>query len=496
MKIIIILLLLAFSILNGCGGGSGSSGGGEQYPDPLSSVELPHTGQILSYEAGDDGDLQMGIAWPSPRFSENDDETVTDNLTGLIWPADGNTPAVGACAAGWRGWEEAIDYVACVNSENYLGYNDWRLPNINELETLLHAGADNPADWLNTQGFSGVKEDGYWSSTIYDFNAGNAWIAYIHDGGTVYPADKSIVYDVLPVRGGQGGAISVPQTGQAISVQDGDDGDLRRGVSWPATRFTDNGNGTVTDRLTNLVWLKNADCFSGRLWGNALNDANGLASGACGLSDGSAAGDWRLPNRKELRSLVHYGQTNTASWLNSNGFTDVHEEYYWTSTTSGYDDDNAFAVRMDTGSMDDAGKNATNHVLPVRGGPARFNTITLAAIQAMTLNGDDIYCNDDSANEIPAGTIVVYQTNEGRYGKFHVAIYGIDLVINWVTYDLSNDSTVYSQGEGLTIRNTWSAELDEGCETASTSTRDFWWKTIPEPRYIVPGNGATFAVYP
>ena len=80
----------------------------------------------------------------------------------------------------------------------------------------------------------------------------------------------------------------------------GQDGEYQKGITWPNPRFADNGNGTVTDNLTGLVWLKNANCasfFSGdstgqnaRDWTDALTAANSLATGYCGLTDGSAAG--------------------------------------------------------------------------------------------------------------------------------------------------------------------------------------------------------------
>ena len=83
----------------------------------------------------------------------------------------------------------------------------------------------------------------------------------------------------------------------------GQDGEYQAGVSVDP-RFTDNGDGTVTDNLTGLIWLKDADCFGSRNWTNALSDANTLADGSCGLTDGSVAGDWRLPNVRELQSLI------------------------------------------------------------------------------------------------------------------------------------------------------------------------------------------------
>ena len=87
----------------------------------------------------------------------------------------------------------------------------------------------------------------------------------------------------------------------------------RRGVAWPNPRFTDNSNGTVTDNLTGLIWLKNANCFGTQTWANALSAANTLNSGECGLTDGSAEGDWRLPNVREQQSLIDYGRFQPGS---------------------------------------------------------------------------------------------------------------------------------------------------------------------------------------
>lgn len=165
-------------------------------------------------------------------------------------------------------------------------------------------------------------------------------------------------------------AVYLPQTGQTTSYAVGDDGAIQAGVPWPLPRFTDNANnGTVTDNLTGLMWLKNANCFGGRTWANALNGANTLNSGECGLSDGSVEGDWRLPNVNELESLVHAGQANTATWLNTQGFTNVLAHYYWSSTTvvggsTGY----AWGVDMWNGYVFVDCEDYYSYVWPVRAG--------------------------------------------------------------------------------------------------------------------------------
>ena len=98
---------------------------------------------------------------------------------------------------------------------------------------------------------------------------------------------------------------ALPATGQQVSYAAGDDFSARNGVAWnAATRFSDNGDGTVLDTLTGLVWLKDAGCLGTAFWSEGLTAVNQLASGACGLSDGSVAGMWRMPNVVELESLI------------------------------------------------------------------------------------------------------------------------------------------------------------------------------------------------
>lgn len=129
------------------------------------------------------------------------------------------------------------------------------------------------------------------------------------------------------------GTVQLPVTVQTSSYGTNDDGALKKGVTWPSPRFTDNINGTVTDNLTGLIWLKNANCF-GVQWTAALKDIGSLANGQCGLTDGSTAGQWRLPNVRELESLVNVGQSNAAAWLNVQGFSSVQSGHYWSSITT------------------------------------------------------------------------------------------------------------------------------------------------------------------
>ena len=166
---------------------------------------------------------------------------------------------------------------------------------------------------------------------------------------------------------GTGSFALVPKTGQTTSYGTRDDGALQMGVAWPNPRFSDNGNGTVTDNLTGLLWLKNANCFGTKTWTAALTAANTLNSGECGLSDGSIEGDWRLPNVRELQSLVDYGHTSPAL-PSGHPFTNVQSSTYWSSTTVAFNTSYAWNVILGNGTVGYTGKPGTNYVWPVRGG--------------------------------------------------------------------------------------------------------------------------------
>ncbi len=161
--------------------------------------------------------------------------------------------------------------------------------------------------------------------------------------------------------------IQIAKTGQTTSYAVGDDGELQKGTAWPSPRFTDNNNGTVTDNLTGLVWLKNANCFGTQTWANALTSANTLASGACGLTDSSSVGDWHLPNIVELESLVDAERFNPALPA-GHPFTGVQSFVYWSSSTGAGSAGNAWNVSMDYGYVDYYGKGNGFYVWPVRAG--------------------------------------------------------------------------------------------------------------------------------
>jgi hypothetical protein len=193
--------------------------------------------------------------------------------------------------------------------------------------------------------------------------------------------------------------IQLPQTGQnvcydatdapiACTNTTGQDVNIQAGKPWPNPRFTINKladgtteNGTVTDNLTGLVWLKDLTCFPfGQTWATALNLANTLKgdNSQCSLNDGSVAGDWRLPNIDELASMATNSSRSPSIWLNNSarGFTGVKAGPYWSSTTHVSNAVNAWSVNMDTGYVNydfikdpgGVGIGTLLYVWPVRGG--------------------------------------------------------------------------------------------------------------------------------
>lgn len=162
---------------------------------PAGAVGLPTTGQSTCtiHDAaqglwvpvpcddaackGQDGFYAAGCP-PEDRFVDNDDSTVTDTCTGLMWQketADTNNDGQVDALSDTRAWCEAIEY--CEELE-FAGHSDWRLPNIRELQSIVDYGRNNPA----VDPAFGALLQYYWSSTSYMESPNEAWGIGFHVG--------------------------------------------------------------------------------------------------------------------------------------------------------------------------------------------------------------------------------------------------------------------------------------------------------------------------
>lgn len=165
-----------------------------------------------------------------------------------------------------------------------------------------------------------------------------------------------------------------PNTSEVNCLNTGQDGELQKGIAWPVPRFTDNLDGTVTDNLTGLIWLQNAYCRVAVTRDVALTFANALFDGYggtpgedCGLADGSVAGDWRLPNRFELESLLDLSQSPALPA--GHPFLNVQADSYWTSSYNSFYIGSTWTVHFSAGEVDTRNGNVQpSLVWLVRGG--------------------------------------------------------------------------------------------------------------------------------
>lgn len=182
---------------------------------------IAKTGQVKCYDeggseiscagTGQDGEFQFGVAWASPRYTDNVNGTITDNNSGLLWCSDANLLATlnpsfdtdGVAGDGLVTWQRALDYIRKLNADAYLGFSDWRLPNINELASLVDlskAGPSLPAGYPFVK-VQDANSGVYWSSTTDANYPTESWVVALQGGGIRSSVNKSALYSVWPVRG-------------------------------------------------------------------------------------------------------------------------------------------------------------------------------------------------------------------------------------------------------------------------------------------------------
>ena len=292
-------------------------------PPVVTTSKGPDTGQTKCYDNSDEiicpqpgesfygQDANYNINPPS--YTDNGDGTVMDNVTSLIWQKEDDDTL--------RNWDDAISYC---DDLTLAGYSDWRLPSKKELISIVDYGTYRPS--IDTTYFPDAEER-YWSSTTYVHDSSEAWEVALNYGGAFHYG-KSYNYYARCVRG------------QELSFGN----------------FTDNGDGSVTDNNTGLIWQQGED--GQKTWEDAIAYCEDL----------SLAGhtDWRLPNIKELESITDDTLYNPA--IDTNFFPDAIASHYYSSTTFASSSSYALDVVFDRGYLDADNKADDDRVRCVRVG--------------------------------------------------------------------------------------------------------------------------------
>jgi hypothetical protein len=143
------------------------------------------------YTDYDDGYYQEGSDI-SPRFTDNNDGTITDNVTGLMWVKDGS--GAGCNNGSQTDWTNSISFC---HGLTFAGHSDWRLPNVNELFSIINHSLSYPA--VDTTFFPNTQPSYYWTSTTGSGGTTFAETIYLYNGQMNYDYKTSAHY-VRPVR--------------------------------------------------------------------------------------------------------------------------------------------------------------------------------------------------------------------------------------------------------------------------------------------------------
>lgn len=304
------------------------------YYNNLSEINAPGIGdEYYGQDAQHDG--------YQPSYTNNDDGTITDNVTGLMWSKTPDMNGDGEINA-----DDKLSYtnaLAGAVSFNLAGYNDWRLPNIKEQYSLILFTGKDPSSYNgnSTDNLIPFLDTDYIDFGFGDTDAGERLIDAQFATSTLYVSTTMFgdetMFGVNFADGRIKGYGTGPLPGQS------EDKEyyvlyVRDNTNYGINNFTDNGDGTISDIATRLMWTQ-TDNSSGVTWQDALtyaqekNNENYL-----GYSD------WRLPNVKELQSIVDYTRapaiTNSASIdplfdctiITDEGGNDNYP-FYWSSTT-------------------------------------------------------------------------------------------------------------------------------------------------------------------
>ena len=313
-----------------------------------SNYAVVDTGQFTCYnDIGDwidcpaEGDVFFGqdaqYTGNRPDYTDNGNGTITDNVTGLTWTQSPDLNADSDIDADDKlTYNEALIYPDTLNAKNYGGYSDWRLPTIKELYSLMDFRGIHPGGPSNS-GLTPFIDTTYFDFAYGDTAAGERIIDAQFWSGNAYVGS---VFVNQPAAFGlnlaDGRIKGYPTGGHVVKLNYVYF--VRGNTDYGINVFNDNGDGTITDDATDLMWSRD-DSGVGVNWEDALawvrqkNNENYLGHS-----------DWRLPNAKEMQSIVDYSRapdvTGSAAIdpvFNVTGITseggEVYYPWFWTSTT-------------------------------------------------------------------------------------------------------------------------------------------------------------------
>ena len=292
---------------------------------------------------------------PSPLDVVAANATVYDTRTLLQWDRCPSGVTGASCAGGMpetQTWQQALQLPVLANTANHKGFSDWRLPNKNELESIVDLGVLPPT--LEAGAFPNTPSTAFFSSTVNYKNLGQAWKVNFGDGSVFVDAHGTAA-NVRLVRGG----------GTSGSAD-------RLNLPMPPSPYSA-ASGTVTDARTGLIW---DNCSFGKTgtactgasfqvsnWQDAL-----LTSNAANNTSYKGFNDWRVPNKNELESLVDLGRLAPA--IDASVFPDTQSHPYWSSTVNAKSAGQAWTVNFGDGSVSVQAQGTAAYFRLVRGGSA------------------------------------------------------------------------------------------------------------------------------
>jgi hypothetical protein len=285
------------------------------------SIACPGAGETY---AGQDAQYVAN----QPSYLDNGDGTITDLNTGLMWQQDPGAKMT------------YDDAVIGADTISLAGYEDWRLPTIKELYSLILFSGDDPSGCSTMDICPGVEafiDTDFFVFEYGDTSTGDRVIDAQFISSTEYVGSGDVGRLVFGVNFADGrikGYGTDPRPGQT-------EGKgffvlyVRGNAAYGTNQFVDNGDGTISDLASGLTWMQD-DSSTGVVWADALSYCENL--------DAAGYDDWRLPNAKELQSIVDYSRspdaTNSAAIDPIFSATPITNErgemdygYYWSSTT-------------------------------------------------------------------------------------------------------------------------------------------------------------------